>query len=169
MQNKLHTTIDQPKPSLRAKSRSQHLISKLTHFQISKLLILVLFPLWGLVGYAQQYDWEWALSGGGAIGGTGLGFSDEQIHDIKVGTDNNYYFIATINGNSNTQLNGQPQTVYNVPNGGEDIFLFSTTCDGQLRWSQAIGGGGLFDRAYNLVLDSSNNVYVGVNLSFGEN
>src|SRR5690606_3598449 len=84
----------------------------------------------------------------------------------KVGTDNNYYFIATIKGNNNTQLNGQPQTVYNVPNGGEDIFLFSTTCDGQVRWSQAIGGEHS-DRAYNLVLDSNNNVYVGAYVTGG--
>src|SRR5690606_2191935 len=68
--------------------------------------------------------------------------------------------IATIKGNSNTQLNGQSQTVYNVSNGGDDIFLFSTTCDGTVRWSQAIGGEHS-DRAYNLVLDSNNNVYVG--------
>jgi len=148
MQNKLRPTICNAEPSLRAKSRSQHLISK--------LLILVLFPLWGLGGYAQQYDWQWAMNGGGNLGGIG----DEQIYDVKVGTDNNYYFIATIKGNSGAQLNGVPQTVYNVPNGGDDIFLFSTTCDGTVRWSQAIGGEHS-DRAYNLVLDSNNNVYVG--------
>lgn len=170
MQNKLRPTICNAEPSLRAKSRSQHLISKLTHFQISKLLILVLFPLWGVGGYAQQYDWQWALSGGGDIGGTGLGFSDEQIYDVKVGTDNNYYFISTIKGLNGAQLNGTSITVYNSSNvaggGNNDIFIFSTTCDGQVRWGQAIGGEDN-DRAYNLVLDNNNNVYVGAYVTGG--
>src|SRR5690606_3186775 len=126
------------------------LIRKLPHWLIFSFLFI------SLSGYAQQYDWQWAMNGGGNLGGIG----DEQIYDVKVGTDNNYYFIATIKGNSGAQLNGVPQTVYNVPNGGDDIFLFSTTCDGTVRWSQAIGGEHS-DRAYNLVLDSNNNVYVG--------
>src|SRR5690554_2823812 len=58
-----------------------------SHFQIPKLLnsrilLILLFPLWGLGGYAQQtqpYEWEWAMNGGASLGGTGGGFSDEQI------------------------------------------------------------------------------------------
>ncbi|MEG1376287.1 MAG: T9SS type A sorting domain-containing protein [Myroides sp.] len=60
-----------------------------------------------------------------------------------------------------TQLNGQPVTTYNTSLGGNDIFIFSTTCDGTMRWSQAIGGGGTGDSAYNIVLDSNDNVYIG--------
>jgi len=105
------------------------------------------------------------MNGGGNLGG----IDEEQIYDIKVGTDNNYYFIATIKGNSGAQLNGQPQTVYNVSNGGDDIFIFSTTCEGQVRWSQAIGGEGLLDRAYSIALDSNNNVYVGAHVQGGSN
>src|SRR5690606_34135840 len=47
-----------------------------------------------------------------------------------------------------------------VAGGRNDIFLFSTTNTGTIRWSQAIGGGA-DNRAYNLVLDSNNNVYIG--------
>src|SRR5690606_36704200 len=47
--------------------------------------------------------------------------------------------------------------------GTNDIFLFSTTSDGTVRWSQAIGGGN-HDYAFNLVLDNQNNVYVGANV-----
>src|SRR5690606_13609650 len=58
--------------------------------------------------------------------------------------------------------NGQPVTVYGNPQGGNDIFIFSTTSNGTVRWSQTIGGGGLFDESYKIALDSNNNVYVGV-------
>jgi len=138
-------------------------IRKLTHFQIFKLvnyriLFLILFPLWGLGGYAQNYDWDWAMSGGGM-------YDSETIYDIKVGSDNNYYFIGDMK-NGTPQLDGVPVTIYNNGLGGTDIFLFSTTCDGTVRWSQAIGGGGLNDYAFNLVLDSNDNVYVGVHVGY---
>src|SRR5690606_25829769 len=129
---------------------------------LSKCLILFLFLLSSFLTHAQTYNWQWAMKGGGSNGG----IDEEQIHDIKVGTDNNYYFIATIEGNSNTQLDGEPVDVYNSTIGGKDIFLFSTDCEGQVRWSQAIGGEDN-DRAYNLVLDSNNNVYVGAYVTGG--
>ena len=103
------------------------------------------------------------MKGGSSIGG----ISNETIHDIKVGTDGNYYFIASIFGTGqhhNAQLNGSTIQTNNQPSsvagGSEDILLFSTTCDGQVRWSQSIGGGSQ-DLAYNLVLDSNDNVYIG--------
>lgn len=147
MKNKLHT--------------SNHVTSSLSRsHKINKLLILLLFPLWGLGGYAQTYNWDWAVSGGGPLGESG----NEKIHDIKVGTDNNYYFIASVYGKNGVQLDGQSIKTYNISSsvagGVEDIFLFSTTCDGTVRWSQAIGGA-FDDSAYNLVLDSQNNVYIG--------
>src|SRR5690606_18741172 len=107
----------------------------------------------------QPYEWEWAMSGGSSLGG----LSDEAIHDIKVGSDGNYYFIASIFGtgqHNNAQLDGVTVPTNNTPSGSEDIFLFSTDCEGNVRWSQAIGGGSS-DRAYNLVLDSEDNVYIG--------
>src|SRR5690554_5234837 len=147
------------------KSANPPLIIPLTHFHISKLvnyriLFLILFPLWGLGGYAQNYDWDWAMSGGGMYG-------SETIYDIKVGSDNNYYFIGDMKAGT-PQLDGVPVTIYNHGQNLMDIFLFSTTCDGTVRWSQAIGGGSN-DRAFNLALDSNDNVYVGAHVSFYPN
>src|SRR5690554_5727104 len=170
MKQKIHIPCH-PEPSLRVAEPFGKLKTGFekssTHFQIPKLLnsrilLMLLFPLWGLGGYAQQtqpYEWEWAMSGGSSKGG----LSDEAIHDIKVGSDGNYYFIASIFGtgqHNNAQLDGLTVPTNNTPSGPEDIFLFSTDCEGDVRWSQAIGGGSS-DRAYNLVLDSEDNVYIG--------
>src|SRR5690606_34476826 len=138
-----------------------------SHFQIPKsthlLIFSFLFLLFSFTVNAQQtqqpYEWEWAMSGGSSLGG----LSDEAIHDIKVGTDSNYYFIASIFGtgqHNNAQLDGLTVPTNNTPSGSEDIFLFSTNCEGDVRWSQAIGGGSQ-DIAFNLVLDSEDNVYIG--------
>ena len=137
--------------------------SEESHFQIPKLPHwLIFFLLCSFFSSAQQtqpYEWEWAMSGGSSKGG----LSDEAIHDIKVGTDSNYYFIASIFGtgqHNNAQLDGVTVPTNNTPSGQEDIFLFSTDCEGDVLWSQAIGGGSS-DRAYNLVLDNEDNVYIG--------
>jgi len=131
---------------------------KSPNFQI--LLFSILYALFSLPATSQTYNWDWAVNGGGPLGDN----TDEEIYDIKVGTDNNYYFIAAVYGKQGVQLDGQSVKTYNLSNsiagGVEDIFLFSTTCDGTVRWSQAIGGA-YQDLAYNLVLDSQNNVYVG--------
>ena len=151
MQNKLHTVLS--KSSFRVGKRIGKLIS---HFLILQLSIL--FALFSISGTAQQYEWNWAVSGGGVQGA-------DVIYDVKVGSDNNYYFIGSLYGNIGVQLNGDPVDVNNSSLGGNDIFLFSTTCDGQIRWSQAIGGGSLGDFAYNLELDSNDNIYVGVHIN----
>jgi len=109
------------------------------------------------------------MSGGSSLGGSGSGSTDEQIFDIKVGTDSNYYFIGTLVGPYNTNLNGVDVPSYNnsntgMGNGANDIFLFSTDCEGQVRWSQTIGSW-RDDTAYNLVLDEQNNVYIGANVA----
>ena len=129
---------------------------------------LIFFFLCSFFSNAQQtqpYEWEWAMSGGSSKGG----LSDEAIHDIKVGSDGNYYFIASIFGtgqHNNAQLDGVTVSTNNTPSGPEDIFLFSTDCEGQVRWSRAIGGGSQ-DFAYNLVLDSEDNVYIGGRFNHG--
>src|SRR5690554_2101631 len=143
--------------------------SEESHFQIPKLPHwLIFFLLCSLFSNAQQpqpYEWEWAMSGGSSKGG----LSDEAIHDIKVGTDSNYYFIASIFGtgqHNNAQLDGVTVPTNNTPSGSEDSFLFSTDCEGNVRWSRAIGGGSQ-DFAYNLVLDSEDNVYIGGRFNHG--
>lgn len=140
--------------------------SEESHFQIPKLTHLLIFSFFFLLcsftansQQTQPYEWEWAMSGGSSKGG----LSDEAIHDIKVGSDGNYYFIASIFGtgqHNNAQLDGITVPTNNTPSGPEDIFLFSTDCEGDVRWSQALGGGSQ-DLAYNLVLDSEDNVYIG--------
>ena len=160
MKKKLQHTVWHTKTSLRAKSRSQQLIPK-TH-SIFYFLFSILLTLFSIPVTAQQYNWDWAVSGGGATGS----ISKETIYDIKVGTDNNYYIIAPIFGTLATYLDGQPIKTYNVPGGGKDILLFSTDCKGTVRWSHVLGGGST-DHAYNLVLDSNNNVYIGGNFNPG--
>ncbi len=122
------------------------------------LLFSVLCFLFSIRASAQSYQWQWGITGGGSKGSI-TGYYPEEIYDIKVGTDSNYYFIASVEGRYGIELAGVPQTTYNNHLGNRDIFLFSTTCDGTVRWSHAVGGGGS-DYSYNLVLDSNNNVYI---------
>src|SRR5690554_1703433 len=166
MKQKIHITFH-TEPSLRVANPFGKLKTGFekssTHFQIPKLPHwLIFFLLCSFTANSQQtqpYEWEWAMSGGSSKGG----LSDEAIHDIKVGSDGNYYFIASIFGtgqHNNAQLDGVTVSTNNTPSGPEDIFLFSTDCEGDVRWSRAIGGGSQ-DLAYNLVLDSEDNVYIG--------
>ncbi|MEG1022682.1 MAG: hypothetical protein RSE50_14360, partial [Myroides sp.] len=128
------------------------------------LLFSILYSLFSIPVTAQNYQWDWATYGGSDLGDNGWFFKSEQVYDVAVGSDANYYFLANIGrssiGSSGSQLAGQPVTVYNsYASSVSDIFLFSTTCDGTVRWSQAIGGGG-GDSAYKIALDSNNNVYI---------
>ena len=136
MKNKLHTTLCHPNMSLRVTKCIEK--SNTLHFKIFSFLFL----LCSFLTNAQPYQWQWAINGGGSLGESGWYYQVEQIFDIQVGTDDNYYFVAKIK-NGTPQLGGQPVTVYGNQMGGNDIFIFSTTCDGQVRWSQAIGGGAL--------------------------
>jgi len=141
------------------------LINKTPTFQIPKFpnfkvfLFSILYSLFSIPTTAQ-YKWDWGLTGGGSTGEIGWDYQTEQIFDIAIDKNNNYYFVAKIK-NGTPQLNGQPVTVYGNPQGGNDIFIFSTTSNGTVRWSQTIGGGGQFDAAYKIAIDSNNNVYVG--------
>ena len=132
MQKKLHTTTGNSQPSLRVTKCIEK--SKFPNLKIYSFLFL----LSSFLSQAQPYDWAWAINGGGAFGSGGWNYQVEQVFDVQVGTDNNYYFVAKIK-DGNPKLGSQPVTVYG--NGGNDIFIFSTTCDGTVRWSQAIGGG----------------------------
>jgi len=170
MKNKLHKNNISGHAELGSASHSVcHsvgvLINKTPTFQIPKFPNFQIFSFFFLLSSffsnAQQYNWQWAMNGGGNLGG----IDEEQIHDVKVGADGNYYFIASVYGKQNVQLNGQVLTTYNQSSGStaKDILLFSTTCDGTVRWSRVIGGG-TTDDAYNLVLDNQNNVYIGAYL-----
>src|SRR5690554_6078734 len=104
-----------------------------------RLLLLTTFfcSLFSIPGYAQPYQWDWAINGGGGIGDNGWFYRAEQIRDIVIGSDANYYILANMNKSAlsmSSQLAGQPVTVYNDYSiSSLDIFLFSTTCDGLVR------------------------------------
>lgn len=133
-----------------------------------KLLCILL--LINLNAVSQEYEWQWAKRGGGIDGAQGEGsnsysFASEQIKDIVIDADNNYYYLAFMT-EQETEFDGTPITVYNAPNvasGGTDIVLISTTCDGTLRWTQTIGGAAP-DFAYKLGLDDNGGLYLGANV-----
>src|SRR5690554_3175846 len=114
----------------------------------------------------QDYEWDWAKSGGGVNKYAGesqgalSGFNNELIWDIVIDADNNYYFLASL-ATGNTHVDGNPITDYSGnPNGGSQTVFFSFTCDGTYRWSRPVGGGGA--RAYHLTLDNDGGIYVSV-------
>lgn len=126
--------------------------------------------LFCLNSFAQDYTWQWATRGGGIKNAPGDApnaylFSSEQVHDIVVDADNNYYFL-TFMTQQDTEYDGLPITVYNAPNansGGIDLVLVSTNCEGELRWTQTIGGSGN-DFGYKIALDNAGGLYLTANL-----
>jgi len=132
---------------------------------MKKLLITALLFSAGTI-LAQEFDWQWAKSGGGSRRAYTEFIADfspnsEHIKDIAIDEDNNYYFLTQVSTN-NTNYDGVPFDVYNYSesaDGYADILLLSTTCDGTYRWSRVIGGGN-FDQGYNIALDDNGGVYV---------
>src|SRR5690606_20800203 len=128
--------------------------------QLQQLLLTI--GLW-LLAYglqAQEFQWEWAKSGGGGLSGSDSVFNeqqDETIRDIVVDADNNYYFLADLQGGT-INFEGESLTHY----GSKDIVIIALDCEGNLLWHHTIGGGNWQDYAYKLELDSSNGLYVGV-------
>ncbi|MBF6610711.1 MAG: T9SS type A sorting domain-containing protein, partial [Chryseobacterium sp.] len=123
---------------------------------ISALFACLMLP-------AQNYTWQWGQYGGGSEGSFGSGFSytnDESIRDIEVDSDNNYYYLATINPGSPT-LNGAPVPNYDK----QDLFLFSTDCQGNVRWTRTIGGWNRNEFAWNIELDNAGGIYILGNFS----
>ena len=133
-----------------------------------KLLIISAFVSLG--AFAQDYEWQWARRGGGIKlspneTATAYNFDSEQILDIAVDSDNNYYYLAFMT-EQDTQYEDLPITVYNSQpqvTGSTDIVLLSTDCEGTFRWSQTIGGGGT-DYAYKIILDNNGGLYIGANV-----
>lgn len=118
---------------------------------------------------AQEYEWQWAKRGGGKKNAQGessfYNHNSEQIMDIAVDDDNNYYYLAFMT-QLDTEYDGTPVTVYNPEmqsSGMVDIVLISTDCEGTLRWTQTIGGGAS-DYAYNIELDNNGGLYIGANI-----
>src|SRR5690554_3092112 len=132
--------------------------------QLQQLLLTI--GLW-LLAYglqAQEFQWEWAKSGGGGLSGSDSVFNerqDETIRDIVVDADNNYYFL--------TSLQGGTRTFEEITLGsygaitGVDILIVALNCEGSFLWSHIIGGR-LDDQAYKLGLDSTNGLYISVDV-----
>src|SRR5690606_35779209 len=65
-----------------------------------RLLLQTAFfcSLFSIPGSAQNYDWDWAINGGSNLAGYNhWRYDAEQVYDIVVGSDNNYYFLASMN------------------------------------------------------------------------
>lgn len=113
-----------------------------------------------LIGFnaSAQYAWQWAKYGGGNTGSSSSGFNyteDESIRDIAVDNQNNYYYLSTMNPTTPT-LNGTPVTSYHQ----QDLFLFSTDCQGNVRWTRTIGGRNRSEYAWNIELDNNGGIYI---------
>src|SRR5690554_3778466 len=136
-----------------------------------RLLLFFLLPLWGLGGWAQDYQWQWAKHGGGKgnLSGETPGsfgnFRAELIHDIVVDEDNNYYFLTSLS-KTDTHVDGNPVADYDASslyNGAMNLLITSFTCEGTYRWSRVIGGGGPV-QAYKIILDNNGGLYLSVDI-----
>lgn len=128
--------------------------------QLQQLLLIIGLGLLAYGLQAQEFQWEWAKSGGGGLSGSDSVFNeqqDETIRDIVVDADNNYYFLADLQGGT-VSFEGESLTHY----GSKDIIIISLDCEGNYRWSHTIGGSNWQDNAYKLELDSSNGLYIAV-------
>jgi len=114
---------------------------------------------------AQNDNWQWVKRGGGTVGfATGsevFSTGVERVIDLASDSNDNYYFIAEV-GAAQTDYDGTPIQTYSDDGNRKDIFMFSTDCQGNFRWSKTIGGG-FDDRANSIGVDSNNNIYISGN------
>lgn len=135
-----------------------------------KTILLSISVLIGMTASSQNLEWQWAKRGGGTKSSAdesenSFGYESEQIIDIAIDADNNYYFLAFM-AQDHTEFDGTPVTVYNtdvMAAGFTDIVLISTDCSGELRWTQTIGGADR-DFAYKIVLDNNGGLYLGASV-----
>lgn len=118
-------------------------------------VLLLMLPL---LSFSQTYQWQWAKQVGGATGSADPGFTyryDESIRDIVVDNNNNTYYLTTV-WSQDQNLDGTA-----IPNyGTRDLFLFSTDCQGNIRWSRTIGGTGPGENAWHIEVDNNGGLYV---------
>src|SRR5690606_12390922 len=142
----------------------QHDLLQSKHFYLLGCLLL----LSTFCGYAQEYQWQWAKSGGGEEGGTSntfYKFSDEYVIDIAIDNDNNYYYLMQLRAGSPMYHDDSlPEDLTLEHYGHKDILLISTDEDGAYRWYQVIGGDWT-DIAHSIVVDSDNGVYLNATLA----
>lgn len=118
-------------------------------------LFLLLLPV---LSFSQNYQWQWAKQAGGVNGSVDWGFNyiyDQSIKDIAVDNNNNIYYLMSMNSQSQN-VDGVPVTNYGL----RDLFLFSTDCAGNVRWSRAIGGSQDGEYGWNIKLDNNGGLYI---------
>src|SRR5690606_30851935 len=128
----------------------------------TKLIFSIFCSLFSMFSLAQTYQYEWARSGGGGLSGSDSVFNeqqDETVRDVVVDADNNYYFLADLQGGT-INFGGESLTHY----GSKDIVIIALDCEGNFRWHHTIGGGSHLDYAFKLGLDNTNGLYVGINV-----
>lgn len=106
---------------------------------------------------SQTYQWQWGKQAGGAMGSADPGFAylhDESIRDIVVDNNNNTYYLATVQPQEQN-LNGVAITHY----GNKDLLLFSTDCQGNIRWTRTIGGTDN-ESAWQIAVDNNGGLYM---------
>ncbi|MGU3376563.1 T9SS type A sorting domain-containing protein [Chryseobacterium sp. M5A1_1a] len=118
----------------------------------------ILFLMLPILSFSQTYQLQWGKQAGGLTGSADPGFNysfDESIRDIVVDDNNNTYYLATMNAQEQN-LNGVAVANYGL----SDLFLFSTDCAGNVRWSRAIGGSGNNEHAWQIALDNNGGLYI---------
>ena len=118
----------------------------------------MLFLILPTLFFSQTYQWQWGKQAGGITGSADPGFHyifDESIRDIVVDNDNNIYYLATMQ-QQGQNVNGTPVTNYGL----SDLFLFSTDCSGNIRWTRPIGGSGNGENAWHIKIDNNGGLYI---------
>jgi hypothetical protein len=124
------------------------------------IFILFIILTTSQLSIAQTPDWQWVKRGGGINNLTGSETNStgvERVLDLKIDTNNNYYFLAEVTG-VQTDYDGTTVATYSSGT-SKDIFMFSTDCQGNFRWSKSIGGSAN-DFANSIKIDNNNNIYV---------
>lgn len=117
-----------------------------------------LFLLLPAMYMSQTYQWQWAKQAGGEVGSVDPGFhylQDESIRDIVVDNNNNMYYLASV-WNQEQNLDGVPVDNYGI----RDLLLFSTDCQGNVRWSTTLGGYGDSEHAWHIAVDNNGGLYM---------
>src|SRR5690606_31066237 len=130
--------------------------------QLQQLLLIIGLGLLAYGLQAQEYDWQWAYRGGGTQqSGTGAtwGGKLEQIYDVKIDQDNNYYFAGTVL-NFNPSFKGEDITKYGTNATDNDVYIVSLDCEGNFRWHTTIGGHVGAEYSISMALDTLGGLYL---------
>jgi hypothetical protein len=111
---------------------------------------------------AQNDNWQWVKRGGGITnltsGSEVYSTGVERVIDLSIDSNDNYYYLAEV-GASQTDYDGTAIQTFSINGSQKDIFVFSTDCQGNFRWSKSIGSG-VNDFAVSIDIDSGNNIYI---------